>query len=69
LNGIQQTSKESRAMVEIAGITGSKVFSEQIDCQQCLEIEIRLSGNLTPGIYMVQVVIDGKRSMKRLVVL
>jgi hypothetical protein len=69
MRGVQQTSEENRAIVEIASATGTKVFGEEIDCEGCAEIEVRLSRNLAPGIYMVHVVINGERLMKRLVVL
>lgn len=69
ITGARPISKESQALVEIASMAGTKVFDQNIDCQQCSEIKVRLRDNLGAGVYMVHVMIDGKRFVKRLVVM
>jgi hypothetical protein len=69
VQGTQSTLTPGNAFVEITGATGLKAFREEITCSQCQEIEIRLDRNLTPGMYMVHGVINGRKFIKRLVVL
>ena len=69
LAGIENISAQSNSFVEITGVTGHKAFSKAINCRECGEIEVQLDQNLAAGIYMIQGQVNGRKFMKRIVVL
>jgi hypothetical protein len=57
------------ATVEIQHITGEVVYSRQFSCEgNCGEYVLPVDPQLTPGVYLVHLISNGKRSSKRLLV-
>ncbi|MEX1240064.1 MAG: Ig-like domain-containing protein [Cyclobacteriaceae bacterium] len=57
------------ATVEIQHITGEVVYSWQFSCEgNCGEFVLPVDSQLTPGVYLVHLISNGKRSSKRLLV-
>ena len=55
--------------IEIIGARGEVVFSKDLTCENCGDtLSFQLDDQLTPGIYLVIVLVDGKRFSRRLLV-
>jgi len=55
--------------VEIHRMTGEVVYSTTIDCAaNCGDYPLPMAGTLQPGVYLVKIVSNGKRTAKRLLV-
>lgn len=63
------TAISGMAQVEILSLTGVIVYTDVITCENnCKEISISIDKKFTPGIYLLNAVIDRKRYSKKLVI-
>jgi hypothetical protein len=59
----------SKSKIEIQRMTGEIVYSKEITCDGgCETYSLPVDRALAPGVYMVNVITNGKRSSKRLLV-
>jgi hypothetical protein len=52
--------------VEIIATSGRIVQSANVDCDGCNAIDFTLDNNVTPGLYLVNVVLNRRRVTKKL---
>lgn len=69
ISGHRGVNDASDATVEIRRVTGEVVYSGQFSCEgSCDGYALPVDQQLTPGVYLVHVIANGKRSSKRLLV-
>ena len=69
ISGYGESLGSRDTKVEVLRMTGELVFSERIICASgCGEFSLPVSKDLAPGVYVVNVISNGKRDTRRLVV-
>jgi hypothetical protein len=66
---IRNLSDLEQALVQIVSESGSVVHEERIRCQDdCRSFSLNLNSEITPGVYLINVLMDRRRLTKKLVV-
>lgn len=69
ISGYGGVDDSFEAVLEIQRMTGDVVYSQNIFCDgDCGEYSLPVEQKLTPGVYLIHVLVNGKRSSKRLLV-
>ncbi len=58
----------ARSIVEVQRMTGEIVLSQEFFCDDCDTYSVPIDGHLAPGLYVVSIIVNGKRSSERLLV-
>ena len=69
ISGYQRMGGARETVVEVMRMTGEMMFTEKIVCQTgCDGFSVSVTKDLPPGVYLVNVVSNGERQTKRLLV-
>jgi hypothetical protein len=69
ISGYGKANQSFTGTVQIQRITGESVYSKEFSCGgNCDGYSIPLNGELTPGLYLINVITNGSRTSKRLLV-
>jgi hypothetical protein len=69
ISGYEGVNESRESKIEILRMTGEVIYSEKISCDNnCDGYSVAVHKELSPGIYLVNVITNGKRHSKRLLV-
>lgn len=69
ISGYEEIAKVTEAQIQIINMTGEVVFTDRVSCDgDCSAYLIKLNKQLVPGIYVVNIHLNGFRIAKRLLV-
>jgi hypothetical protein len=67
ISGLEGINNGFESKIEIQRITGEIVYSVKFNCGfDCTEYSMPLSDEFTPGVYLVNVITNGRKFSKRL---